>query len=198
MANVKGGEVGGQVSQIPVLPGSCRSLEVAPQGTQRGDHRRFRPGWKRNLYRLQHLSDEHRSMLERIQPYNAQRQELNCLSILNRLARKDRHRALHAAGAYSSKGQIAVWSAGSFVYGKVLHPQAIIEDETIICSFTFRPWNPAQKIEAYTDITLEVEIAEMVSERPWGPLDKRLTVIHRAVSEYIAGLAAYALEDRSP
>lgn len=38
--------------------------------------------WARNLYRLAHLSAEHREMLERIQPYNAERQGLNCLSIL--------------------------------------------------------------------------------------------------------------------
>ena len=67
-----------------------------------------RQAWKRNLYRLKHLSDEHRAMLERIQPFNAQRQDLNCLSILNRLARSDRHRTLHLVGAFLVEGGLLI------------------------------------------------------------------------------------------
>jgi hypothetical protein len=64
--------------------------------------------WTRNLYRLKHLSDEHRAMLERIQPYQAQRQNLNCLRILNRLARNDRHRTLHVVGSVLANGAMLV------------------------------------------------------------------------------------------
>jgi len=41
--------------------------------------------WGRNVYRLKHLSDEHRQMLERIQPYQAQRRGLNCLGMVREL-----------------------------------------------------------------------------------------------------------------
>jgi hypothetical protein len=67
-----------------------------------------REAWERNLYRLTDLSDEHRAMLKRIQPFNAQRQDLNCLSILNRLARSDRHRTLHLVGAFLVQGGVLI------------------------------------------------------------------------------------------
>lgn len=44
-----------------------------------------------------------------------------------------------------------------------------------------------------SEIELEVEIAEMAGERPWGSLDKRFTALNRAVSKYVEGLAAYAM-----
>jgi hypothetical protein len=60
--------------------------------------------WGRNVYRLKRLSDEHGQMLKRIQPYQAQRLNLNCLRGLNDLARIDRHRPMHLVGACLVEG----------------------------------------------------------------------------------------------
>lgn len=151
--------------------------------------------WTTNLYRLDHLSDEHRAMLERIQPYQAERQDLNCLRIVNRLARNDRHRTLHVVGSILAEGALLVEAPpGSKVIDQRQEDGVIVsEGITKIASFKIAPWRPGQRIDVYSQIELEVEITEMAAERPWGSLDKRLTALHRVVSEYVAGLAAYTM-----
>jgi hypothetical protein len=152
--------------------------------------------WTRNLYRLRHLSDEHRAMLERIQPYQAQRQDLNCLRILNRLARNDRHRTLHVVGSVLTKGAMLVEAPpGSKVTTQHKVDGVIVSSHgvTEIASFTIEPWTPGQQVDVLAEIELEAEITEMIAERPWGSLDKRLTALHRAVFQYVEGLATYAL-----
>lgn len=156
-------------------------------------------GWTRNLYRLRHLSDEHREMLERIQPYNAQRQDLNGLSLLNRLARSDRHRALHLIGAFLTEGGLLVEGPPGSSVTELHKPEVVVVDEAAeIASFRIRPWTPGQIVGLQPDLVLEVEIAEMAADRPWGSLSKRLYALHRATREYIEGLAAYALGFTEP
>jgi hypothetical protein len=155
--------------------------------------------WQRNLYRLKHLSDEHRDMLERIQPFNAQRQDLNCLSILNRLARSDRHRTLHLVGAFLVQGGVLIEAPeGSRITEMHKTDQRIVDREAVIATFRVSPGIRGQVVDHLPELTLEVEISEMANDRPWGPLDRRLQAIHRAVSEYIEGLAAYALGMTEP
>lgn len=55
--------------------------------------------WERNLYRLKHLADHHRSMLKVMQPFNSDL-DANYLGWINRLARIDRHRHLNHVTAY--------------------------------------------------------------------------------------------------
>lgn len=98
------------------------------------------PDGGRNAYRLKHLSDEHRQMLERIQPYNAQRQDLNCLRMLNDLAWIDRHRTMHLVGACVVEGGLAVKaSRGSVITqsGRVERP--VIDEEGDIATFVVDP-----------------------------------------------------------
>jgi hypothetical protein len=149
--------------------------------------------WSRNVYRLKHLSAEHREMLERIQPYQAQRQDLNCLGMLNDLARIDRHRAVHLVGACVVEGGLAVKApAGSVITGSRVE-RPVIDEEGQLATFVVDPWSPGQQVQAYPDLVLEVEIAEMAADRPWGSLAKRLKALHKAVNEYTTGLAAYTL-----
>lgn len=157
-------------------------------------------GWAANVKRLRHLSNEHRTLLERIQPYQAQRRDLNCLRILNRLARTDRHRTLHVVSSVIAEGRLLVQAPpGSRVVDQrkadnVLAGMGVTE----VASFRIDPWSPGQQIEVYPHIELEVEIAEMAAERPWGTLSSRLIALHRAVQEYIVGLAAYQLDLTEP
>ncbi len=158
-----------------------------------------REAWQRNLFRLKHLSNEHRAMLERIQPFNAERQDLNCLSILNRLARSDRHRTLHLVGAFLVEGRVLIEAPkGSRLLEMRKTDQRVVDREAEIATFRVSPWTGGQVVDHLPELTLEVEISEMAEDRPWGPLDGRLHAIHRAVSEYIEVLAAYALGMTEP
>jgi hypothetical protein len=155
--------------------------------------------WARNEYRLKHLSDEHRQMLERIQPYRAQRQDLNCLAMLNHLARTDRHRTVHLVGACVVEGGLLVKAPpGAVVTETSKVKQPVIDEEAGIATLVLHPWSPRQQVELYPDLVLEVEIAEMAADRPWGSLANRLRALHKAVTEYTTGLAAYALGYTEP
>jgi hypothetical protein len=151
--------------------------------------------WKTNLYRLEHLSEEHRAMLERIQPYQAERQDWNCLRILNRRARSDRHRTLHLVGSVLADGALLVEAppGSRVIKWETVDRLAVCEGVTEIASFVIEPWTPGQTLDVYSQIEVEVEITEMVSDRPWGSLSTRLTALHRAVDEYVTVLAAYAM-----
>jgi hypothetical protein len=149
--------------------------------------------WKKNLHRLRHLSDEHRTMLERIQPYNAQRQDLNCLRMLNRMAAVDRHRTLHVVGGFLLRGGMLLEAPeGAAIKTTDVRKNVVIDEDAVIALFRVDPWTPGQEVQMYPDLVLEVEIAEMASDRPWGSLSRRLYALHKAVSEYIEVLAAYA------
>jgi hypothetical protein len=133
-------------------------------------------------------------MLERIQPFNAQRQDLNCLSILNRLARSDRHRALHLVGGFLVEGGLLIEAPkGSQLTEIHKTDQRVVDRDAEIATFRVSSWTPGQVVDHLPELTLEVEISEMATDRPWGPLDRRLQALHRAVREYTDGLAAYAL-----
>lgn len=150
-------------------------------------------GWKKNLHRLKHLSDEHHQMLERIQPYNAERQDLNCLSLLNRMAAFDRHRTLHVVGAFLVEGGLVIEGPMGSTVTTLESPKAVVVDEdATIGRFHVAPWTPGQEMVLYPSLVLEVDIAEMAVDRPWGPLSRRLYAIHKAAGGYIEVPAAYA------
>jgi hypothetical protein len=155
--------------------------------------------WERNVYRLKHLSEEHRQMLERIQPYQAERQDLNCLGMLNDLARIDRHRTVHLVCACVVEGGLAVKApAGSVITESCRVERPVIDEEGHIATFVVDPWSPGQQVQLYPDLVLEVEVAEMAADRPWGSLANRLKALHKAVTECTTGLAAYALGYTEP
>jgi hypothetical protein len=154
--------------------------------------------WGRNLYRLKHLSDDHRQMLERIQPYQAQRQDLNCLGMLNDLARIDRHRTVHLVGACVVEGGLAVKAPAGSVITESRRVERPVIDEGHIATFVVDPWSPGQQVQLYPDLVLDVGIAEMAADRPWGSLANRLKALHKVATEYTTGLAAYALGYTEP
>ena len=109
--------------------------------------------WERNLYRLKYLSDEHRQMLECIQPYQAERRDLNCLGMLNELARIDRHRTVHLVCACVVEGGLAVKApAGSVITGSRRVERPVIDNEGQIATFIVNPWSPGQQVQLYPDL----------------------------------------------
>lgn len=160
-----------------------------------------RANWDRNLYRLKYLSDEHRELLERIQPYHVEEQykRLNCLAMLNDLARIDRHRTLHLVGAAVVEGGLLLEAPPGSVLttlSKVDRP--VIDEVAEIATFQVTPWKIGQAVGMQPNLVLEVEIAEMAADRPWGSLSRRFYALHKSVGEYIHGLAAYALGYTEP
>ena len=107
-------------------------------------------------------------MLERIQPFNAERQDLNCLSILNRLARSDRHRTLHLVGAFLVEGRVLIEAPkGSRLLEMRKTDQRVVDREAEIATFRVSPWTGGQVVDHLPELTLEVEISEMAEDRPW-------------------------------
>jgi hypothetical protein len=119
--------------------------------------------------------------------------------MLNDLARIDRHRTVHLVGACVVEGGLAVKApAGWVITGSRRVERPVIDEEGHIATFVVDPWSPGQQVQLYPDLVLEVEIAEMAVDRPWGSLANRLKALHKAVTEYTTGLAAYALGYTEP
>ena len=116
------------------------------------------------------------------------------MSLLNRLARSDRHRTLHLIGAFLREGGLMVQGPPGSAVTELRKPEIVVIDEAAeIASFQVTPWTPGRAVGLQPNLVLEVEIAEMAAERPWGSLSARLYARHRATGEYIEGLAAFAL-----
>jgi hypothetical protein len=144
--------------------------------------------WAHQANRYTGLTTEHRVMLERIQPYNSERHDWNCLAILNELARIDRHRARHMVGLIPAKVRIHTeLSVVDFA-----PTTTIVGDGGVIAEFTLAGWSPDQHQLDGVEVELEVEILEHTT-RPWGTLAKRLSYVVRAVEEYTRDLAAHAM-----
>lgn len=154
--------------------------------------------WKNNKGRLEHLSPHLVTALHRIQPFQAERQDLNCLQILHDLARIDRHRAAH---------ELAMWPQtvkGTFDK-KVIRDLKINEgplsDEGIVVTFTqvgSEELSPAL-IDLDFEFDIDVRDVELVPSlktgrpsRPWGSLDDRLKAMCRAAEVYAEGLVEIA------
>jgi hypothetical protein len=88
-------------------------------------------------------------MLERIQPYQAQRRDLNCLKILNDLARIDRHRTMHLVGACVVEGGLAVKAPpGSEITQARRVERPVIDEVGDIATFVVDPWSRGQQVFA--------------------------------------------------
>lgn len=153
--------------------------------------------------RLGELSPEVREALAAIQPFMAESPEWNCLRILHDLARVDRHRTAHLAVPFLAKVSAAV--DPEQVVDVDVRVGPVSEDRIIV---TFRKVTPEPLRRKDLDINciFEVEMAEVVDsphpvtgmlQRPWGPLDKCMQALVRAVFEYTEGLIAIAREARA-
>jgi hypothetical protein len=161
--------------------------------------------WAKSTWRRDGLSAPIRAALEAIQPYQAERPDLNCLRILNDLARIDRHRALHLVAMYGSwanvflpTNQIADFEPRS---GSVIDADGVVA--------TFRWLSDDRELTRETfdfNVELEVELADVgelpgltseQNQRPWGSLDKRMHALRLAVAEYTFGLEAIARDERA-
>jgi hypothetical protein len=162
--------------------------------------RETRSEWDSQAARYRDLPSEITEALQAIQPYQAQLPDWNSLRILHNLARVDRHRTPHGLGLYLSHLRarvdpdlVEVVNAGR---PGIVHEGDEIMRVRIADGVRLAPENFDLDLEFDVDVT---DVGESIgpsgaSSRPWGPLDKRLYSLIKAVDEYTSGLLAIAAD----
>jgi len=160
--------------------------------------------WRRQASRYHDLPVRIIEGLEAIQPYQAQLPDWNSLRILHDLARIDRHRTPHGLGLYLAG--VRIWVDPDLVdlvntgSPGIVHDGDEIVRVKVASGVTLSPENFDLDLEFEVDVT---DVREAPGPggrigRPWGPLDKRLHSLVKAVDEYTAGLLGVAAELASP
>jgi hypothetical protein len=154
--------------------------------------------WKENKKRLENLSPHLIAALHRIQPFQAEWPEWNCLRILHDLARLDRHRSPH---------ELCMWlEEVTGTYDKAaIHDLAVKEGPVgeggVLVTFTKLSEEELnrQMLNLHVILGIEVQGLELsphpetgVPSRPWGPLENRLRGMCKAAEEYAEGLVYMA------
>ncbi len=154
--------------------------------------------WANHAARYQDLPSEITQALEAIQPYQAQFPDWNSLRILHNLARIDRHRAPHGLGLYLAELHLAV--DADLVEVVDAGSPGIISDGQQIVRLRVARGVELSPENFDLDLEFEVDVTDVRESpgpsgrtgRPWGPLDKRLYALVKAVDEYTSGLLAIA------
>lgn len=154
--------------------------------------------WAANAKRLKHLSPHLIESLHRIQPFQADSPEWNCLRILHDLARIDRHRVPH---------ELAMWPEKvKGTYDKTIIRDLIVntgplKDDSIVVTFTKIGQSELTPEILDLDFEFDLDVLEIEQVphpttgrpcRPWGSLDNRLKAMCLAAQDYAEGLVALA------
>jgi hypothetical protein len=146
-----------------------------------------------NRDRIEPLSPKHHEWLGDLQPFgNVNGPRGDALYWLNELARLDRHRQLHVIGAYVAESAPEIYAPGatSIVF-EAMPSDIFVEGDTELCRFRLDPYSPGDPVEANPQTGLDIEIAEMVRQRPAGadwlfwPLPRRLFLIETFVDALV-------------
>jgi hypothetical protein len=160
--------------------------------------RETRAEWDSQVSRYRDLPPEIIGALEAIQPYQAQLPDWNSLRILHNLARIDRHRTPHGLGLYLARLRLGIDRSLIEVVNAgrpgIVHEGDEIMRVRVAEPMTLSPDNFDLDLEFEVDVT---DVRESIGpsgtlSRPWGPLDKRLYSLIKAVDEYTSGLLAIA------
>lgn len=154
--------------------------------------------WRDNKKRREHLSPHLIAALHRIQPFQAEWPEWNCLRILHDLARLDRHRSPH---------ELCMWlEEVKGTYDKeAIHNLAVKEgpvgEDGVVVTFTKVSPEELSPQMLSLNIVLGIDVQGLElsphpstgqPSRPWGPLDNRLKAMCKAAEEYAEGLVDMA------
>lgn len=134
--------------------------------------------WCSQLHRLEILTDHHREMLLRMQPFNGDR-DANYLGTINRLARLDRHRRLTVGTAtVATVSPIVEAPAGSDV--QVQWGARVFSDGWAqLARISISPWTNEMIIRVNPRTTIDPEIAEWAQSPFWSRVrfGERLRII---------------------
>ena len=130
-----------------------------PTGRRRGtqfpifkEERLFK---ERGEQKIATMEGDERTLIERVQPYNAEKNPANDpLAVLNKLSNLDKHRLLVTTVAAVSKQETWVGSDNAFIEaGPVKHDAKIV-------ALTAAPKDPAVKMNVQPKADLEVHVAD--------------------------------------
>jgi hypothetical protein len=144
------------------------------------------------------LSDERKSFIESVQPYNAPNLLPNdivwnlnrSLGILNDWARKDRHRKLHMMMSWAANisPKLAIPPGVGLVY-LVPSGAGFLENKSDIAIFKLSGWLPGMEVNANPNLTVDVALNE---EPPCctesDTLSNRVDAIFRSVKSVVRTL----------
>ncbi len=126
--------------------------------------------YRKNEYRLKPLADQHRFIIEKMQPYQHDDPDTSALGWLHKLARIDRHRSLHVITTYAAEmnPQVEITGANddTVVEFTVGH-RVVVDRETEIARFTVTPWNDDWEVEVNPQTGLDPEIADWTGGAFW-------------------------------
>ncbi len=155
------------------------------------------------------LTEEQRSIVESVQPYNApddladdlQIFSLNrSIGILHDWARKDRHRKLHVVATWASNIDPQVRLVGSDlgpIQIAVERRALLLNEYCKVATFSVQGWSSDMKVEANPNVLLDIAIDEVpmpCSDTDW--LDNRLRSIMIAVGSIVHSLGKTVGVDR--
>jgi hypothetical protein len=124
-------------------------------------------------WKLAPLSEHHRVLVGRIQPYPVPEQTEamkfmgQVLKVLNDWARRDRHRRMHVVASWAAnKEPLFDPPEGCTVQDIVVTPDGPLEKESQIASFRVAGWKPGLDFVANPNLTIDISLDE-----PLPPLD---------------------------
>jgi hypothetical protein len=157
-----------------------------------------------SAWKIQPLSQQCRTFIESIQPYNAPKQlspELVILNmnrslwILNDWARKDRHRQLHVVCSWASNASPMVhFPPGVMLKSIRVSGDGFLENHREIASFRLAGYVPGMKVEANPNLMIDVAVNEIPKPAADNDtLGERLKQMVVAVRFVVGALEAIAL-----
>lgn len=119
--------------------------------------------------KIEPLSDQHRTMIESIQPYDlgdkadGMRLTAETFDLINDLARKDRHRSLHVTASWGANRNPMVEVFSDTCKVEWVKPTAdgLLEDDDVVARFQISDWVPETKVEANPNLTIDPMIEEL-------------------------------------
>jgi hypothetical protein len=149
--------------------------------------------YRNNEYRLKPLADQHRAMIEHMQPYRHDNPDDSALGWLHKLARIDRHRSLHVVTAYAAEMNplVEIDGATGDVIVKFTRGERVITDrQAEIARFTVRPWNDEWKVQVNPQTGLDPEIVDWVGTPFWRSVsyNDRIFILHTLGLSIVAPL----------
>lgn len=147
-------------------------------------------------WKLKPLSDQHRAMIQSIQPYEVaergQAEEIvaGVLNELNDLARKDRHRGLRVIASWVSNKNPSIETLPPGCSLEWLHvtEDGLLKEEGEVASFKIRGWLPEHELEANPNCAIDVAIEDADAPLHDGDtLFARTRMMIACVSEVVRG-----------
>lgn len=143
--------------------------------------------WNRNLYRLKHLADHHRSMLKVMQPFNSSL-DANYLGWINRLARIDRHRHLNHMTAYLAEVEPVFAVPDGCTITLQWGERVLRDGKADVARIVVAPWHEGMDVQFNPRLGIDPEIEAWSGSQFWRRINysERFRLLQVFVSAEIA------------